>query len=151
LNLFSQLCSEFWILGQTITHIIDKLCDSETNVKLIVFWSDDLHQSRTECPDETSLVVFNHIFKVISDKIRLEVSQVKTTVVPNRKLINNIQYYLVAFSSGDELLRQRFAILINLNICYFYYFITYSYEYTSSSNLNYVFELTLKWVSVYFF
>ena len=151
LNLFSQLRSKFWILDQTITHIVNKLRDSEINVKLIVVWSNDLHQSRTECPDETSFVVFNHIFKVISDKIRLEVSQVKTTVVPNRKLIDNIQYDLVALSSCDELLCQCFAILVNLNTCYFYYFITYSYEYTSSSNLNYVFEFTLRCVSVYFF
>ena len=96
-------------MSEAVAHVIYELCNCQVDLKLVIIRWNNLHQSRTEGSYKTPFIVFNNISEVVSDEIGLKVGQVKTAVVAKLKLIHDVHYYFVRFSSSNELLSQSFA------------------------------------------
>ena len=80
----------FTLLGQAnALPTARKLNARHKYIKLVIFGAA-LHYKLDECPDKTPFIILLYFKKIVLDEVWQEIGQVKSTVVRQRVLINNI-------------------------------------------------------------
>ena len=67
-----------------------------------------------ERSNETSIVVLNNFLIIIFDKLWLKIRKIESTVVIDRKLISQINYYFISSLIADESFTKFFSYFLDL-------------------------------------